>query len=162
MKTEQMQELHQRVWTFRASMADVWPTPSPIDAAAFAVTEAGEAIDAELRTRGGYARNNAKEPDLFGELADWALMLLTTLGPNYKIDRWASHVKPTLPAMNYETALVYWSLSEDIANIASNITGILYAIAAYPGMDLAAELDKRMARIAAKHGRTYDAATGSA
>jgi hypothetical protein len=151
MTTEEIQTLHAKVWAFRAELADVWPTPPPLDAAAFAVTEAGEAIDAELRTRGGYARNNAKEPDLFGEMADWALMLLTTLGPDYEIDHWATHVMSDLPAMNYDTALVYWSLSVGDYKVDSNITGILHAIAAYPGMDLAAELDKRMKRIRSKH-----------
>lgn len=152
MSTEELQILHAKVWAFRREMADVWPTPPPIDAAAFAVTEAGEAIDAELRTRGGYARNNVKEPDLFGELADWALMLLTTLEPDCEIDHWAMHVQSTLPEMNYETGYVYWLLANNTRSFAdSNIVGILHAIAVYPGMDLTAELDKRMNHIRAKH-----------
>ena len=64
-------------------MQDVWPTPDPLDALRFSFCEAGEAMDAYLRTKGGYARNNVKEPDLYGEMADCALMLFTALGPSY-------------------------------------------------------------------------------
>ncbi len=39
----------QMVWDFRESAAAWWPTPAERDALRFAFTEAGEAIDAELR-----------------------------------------------------------------------------------------------------------------
>ena len=45
-------------------------------------------MDAFLRTKGGYARNNVKEPDLYGEMADCALMLFTALGPSYQFPPW--------------------------------------------------------------------------
>jgi hypothetical protein len=152
--TNQLQALHANVWAFRHEMTDVWPTPPPIDALAFAVTEAGETIDAELRTRGGYARNNVKDPDFYGEMADWALMLLTALGPDCDIDHWSVQVPSVLPDMNYETAFVYWYLASNGLLDVSRVVGIVHAVAAYPGMDLPAELDRRMARIRAKHGRT--------
>ena len=151
MTTAELQALYDKTWALRAEIVETWPTPPPLDAAEFSCTEACEALDADLRTRGGYARNHAKEPDLFGELADWAMMLITTLGPDCVIDHWSEHVPSILADMNYETAFVYWYLTSGKLDV-SRIVGILHAIAAYPGMDLPAELDKRLAKIKAKHG----------
>ena len=72
------------VWDFRREMGEAWPTPHQGDALRFAFTEAGEVLDAWLRWKGGYARNNnGKSMDVLDELSDVAMMLITALGPQY-------------------------------------------------------------------------------
>ena len=53
--------LHAIVWDFRDEMEGVWPCPNKYDSIRFAVTEAAEAIDADLRENSEYARNHAKD-----------------------------------------------------------------------------------------------------
>ena len=74
------QDLHDLVWRYRDELAEWWPTPPTDHALAFAVTEAGEAIDAWLRTFPEYARNNDKHHEELDEWADCAMMLVTALG----------------------------------------------------------------------------------
>jgi hypothetical protein len=50
---ETLQQAHAELWGFRAEMGDAWPTPDTLDALRFAVTEAGEALDAWMRARFG-------------------------------------------------------------------------------------------------------------
>lgn len=80
-------ECHGLVWAYRRELEAVWPTPGRGDALRFAVTEAAEALDAELRANPLYARNRAREMDELDELADCALMLLTALGPEPELMR---------------------------------------------------------------------------
>jgi len=156
------QDLHSKVWAFRNEMAPVWPTPNTLDALKFCVTEAAEALDADLRINGGYARNHTKEPNLYGELADCALMLLTALGPDW------DNVPDIFDAIDE----AQWPLDELVGNCADalywyhiseqgrapdgwvfeEIVKALIAIRYYADdFNLEAELDKRMARLRAKH-----------
>lgn len=156
MTTEEIQALHAKVWAFRADLADVWPTPDTLDSLRFAFTEAGEAMDAYLRTKGGYARNNVKEPDLFGELADCALMLFTALGPSYQFPPWIRLGFADLDSIAYDVGELLFDAWHHEGKLSEgtwvdNAGDTLKCIAAYPGMDLAAELDERMARIRSKH-----------
>ena len=62
--------MHRLVWQFREDTADVFPVPSQHDSLRFAVTEAGEALDAHLRNNGTYKRNRDKDHSENRELAD--------------------------------------------------------------------------------------------
>ena len=158
MTTDEMQALHRRVWDFRKEMQDVWPTPDTLDALRFSFCEAGEAMDAFLRTKGGYARNNVKEPDLYGEMADCALMLFTALGPSYQFPPWIRLGFADLDSIAYDVGeLLFdaWRFEGKLSEgpWVENAGDTLKCIADYPGMDLAAELDKRLQRIRAKHSK---------
>lgn len=71
------QQCHDIVWTYRNRLERAWPTPPVEDALRFAVTEAAEVIDAELRINPTYARNNDKDLDPLDEVADCLMMLIT-------------------------------------------------------------------------------------
>lgn len=71
------------VWTYRGVLEKVWRTPTVGDALGFAITEIGEAKDAELRLK-DYARNNDKSLSVEDELADCLLMLITALGKDHQ------------------------------------------------------------------------------
>lgn len=43
----------------------------------------GRALDAHMREHDRYSRNNHRAPDIFDELADLAIMLITTLGQDF-------------------------------------------------------------------------------
>lgn len=68
------------IWKMRGQIDKEWPTPGWVDSIKFAFTESGEVMDAHMRIMGGYSRNNAKSMNLFDELADLVMMLLTALG----------------------------------------------------------------------------------
>lgn len=72
-------EVWEIVWSYRNRLSDVWPTPPPLDCLRFAVTEAAEVIDAELRQNPIYARNNDKDLDPLDEVADCLMMLCSTM-----------------------------------------------------------------------------------
>lgn len=75
---------HGVTWHYRRKLAPFWPTPGRIDSLRFAFTEAGEALDAYLRTIPQYARNNARNMSVPEELADCAMMLCTALPEAYR------------------------------------------------------------------------------
>lgn len=73
--------MHGKVWALRDVLGDKWPTPDTADSLAYAVTEVGEAIDADLRNRRpNDARNNHRNVSVPHELAQAVMMLLTALG----------------------------------------------------------------------------------
>lgn len=74
-----VKECHALVWQYRSKLDSVWPTPPPLHAIMFAVTELGEMVDAEMRTYPEYKRNNEREVEEFDEAADVAMMLLTAV-----------------------------------------------------------------------------------
>lgn len=71
--------LHKMVWEFRDEIEPYFPTPDQHDSLAFAVTEAAEALDAQLRCNPRYKRNNSKDHTVERELAQCAMMLLTAV-----------------------------------------------------------------------------------
>jgi hypothetical protein len=75
--------LYHQVWSFRHRNENHWPTPGELDSLRFAFTEIAEAIDAELRVCKKYKRNDDRNQDTDSELADCAIMLLTSLGEDY-------------------------------------------------------------------------------
>jgi hypothetical protein len=153
MTVEELQVLHAELWTFRAEMDanTPWKTPPEMDALRFAVTEAGEAMDPWLRTRGGYARNYEKEEYVLAELADCAMMLMTALGPHHRYTERNTPERVDIERIVFLVAVALndymqgWSWWKETAEVA------LYQISDYLGMNLPYELGERMARIKAKH-----------
>ena len=141
------QDLHNLVWRYRDELAEYWPTP-PIDhALAFAVTEAGEAIDAWLRTFPEYARNNDKDHDELDEWSDCAMMLITAKG---RISTNPRQLAMTREGIMYS---IVWAWRHP--NDASRDFGIesaLGEIIAYLGghENAHARIDTRLRRIAKK------------
>lgn len=141
---------HATVWQYRATLNDVWPTPDTQDALLFALTELGEAVDADLRTNGTYARNRDKSLDVLDELSDMALMLLTAMGP-----------EPRLSESYVEDMTHEWrDYAREMAGVMQmypqgawadyNMTSLLARIATHPGMDLPTRLTSRLDRIREK------------
>lgn len=161
-----LQQAHAELWAFRDEMGDAWPTPDTLDALRFAVTEAGEALDAWMRAnRPQYARNRERldwDGAVLDELADCAMMLLTAVGPdlpNGFIGDWP------IP-FDWDIDWIVWQASRRLASgndpferedneliQFSARLHVVWGIAAYPGMDLLPRLRSRYARIRAKHGR---------
>jgi len=143
--------LYDRVMVFRAYMdANTdWKTPSVIDCLRFAVCEAAESLDAWLREKGGYARNRENGHTVHSELAQCALMLLTALGEIGV----GFQPKKSIP-VDLDTIVVETAAALAQANAGTwhwPVLRCLRGIAAYPGMDLAVELDKAMEQIRRKH-----------
>ena len=106
-------------------------------------------MDAFLRTNEGYKRNHEKEPNIYGELSDCALMIMTALGRKHRWGipycdlSWGEDIGTLLDflAMQLGTAGadyhkdLFWDIS---------VIRAMGIIAAVPGMDMPAELRKRM------------------
>lgn len=144
-----LKRLHKLVWDFRQEADSWWATPSPELARLYAFSEMGEAVDAWIRLNvPGQSRNNQKEADVLGELADTAIMLLS--------------INPEMDFQFGTTDTPYYSAIDGVAHYVSRATigpersrdGIeraLLAIAAYPGMVLDREIHKRLDRIRQRH-----------
>jgi hypothetical protein len=154
---DELQTLHGELWALRDAVEDNFPTPTTLDALRFAVTECGEALDAYLRTKGGYSRNHEKLPDIYGELADCALMLMTALGREYRHGGFGVATPKDIGSAIDN--LTFWA-SRALINHKANLHDehgsaviALAIIASAPGMDFAAELRKRMAKWQARWGQ---------
>jgi NTP pyrophosphatase (non-canonical NTP hydrolase) len=92
-------EIHTAVWDFRRQYNAWWATPNPDDCLRYAFTEAGELMDAYLRSqRPDDARNNVKLVEIDHvkhELADVAIMLVSAM-PKLQKGSWAPLKHPTL------------------------------------------------------------------
>jgi len=148
-----LQPLHELVWSYRndSELAAVWPTPPPDVALAFAFTEAGEAVDAWLRTDPRWARNNHKAHDEQEEWAD-CLMMLATAAP----DGMATHVHPAFADTVEELARMVmraWSAhAMGRIDTVDTISMAAATIAAYlGGMNHLAQVRARLERIRTKH-----------
>jgi len=156
---EILQQCHTDLWAFREHMGDSWPTPDTLDALRFAVTEAGEALDAWMRAnRPQYARNRDRlngEDAVLDELADCAMMLLTALGPGEFVGHFTENDLSDLRGTPVSICCGVASAAETVeqGNYFSDFSiefELLY-IATYPGMDLPTRLNQRYARIKAKN-----------
>ena len=141
---------HAIVWQYRAELEHVWPTPGTQDALLFALTELGEAVDAELRNNADYARNRDKDLDALSEMADMAMMLLTAMGPTVRLSN--SHaLNMTHEWKDYAREMAgVMQMYPDGAFADYNMTSLLARIATHPGMDLPTRLTARLERIKAK------------
>ena len=106
MNITDIQTLHSLVWSYRNRLSSLWPTPSCADSLAFAFTEIGEAVDAQLRQNPVYNRNHDKNVDVESELADCLIMLLTALGSD---TGWIAS------AEYYDVITTYYGKLENIA-----------------------------------------------
>ena len=162
---DELQALHGELWALRDELEPHWPTPNALDSLRFAVTECGEAMDAYLRTKGGYSRNHAKEPDIYGELADTALMLFSALGREHQYaTRQPAYERKDIGGMldwlSYDVASALCDCSDNPRLPWQNaVADCLATIPSVPGMDFAAELRKRMAKWRDKWGAPEDSAT---
>jgi hypothetical protein len=75
-----LQNAQTAVWVYRERLHERWATPPLLDCLKFALTEVGEALDAELRQNLTYHRNTDRERDYVEEVADATMMFLTAWG----------------------------------------------------------------------------------
>ena len=148
-----LQPLHELVWSYRndPELAAVWPTPPPDVALAFAFTEAGEAVDAWLRTDPRWARNNHKAHDEQEEWAD-CLMMLATAMP----DGMGTSVHPlaneTPQSLAHLVSMAWSSHAGGSCHLAMRIDLAAAAISLYLGvMNHLALVRARLERIRTKH-----------
>jgi len=160
-------EMYTNVWSMRQFLDDVWPTPDMWTSLRFAVTEAAEALDAELRTDARWARNNDKNLDVIDELADCTLMLLTSLGARWH-DNWERHDQDIPVPLSYNgihldgivgdvarlnSEFFEWQNDLGAPDLTGYTIGIIVAIrmyCAHRGVHLEEVLDQRLERIKAK------------
>lgn len=149
-------EIHRIVWNFRHENQKHWPTPNPSDSLRFAFTEAGEALDAQLRLISIYKRNNSKTPDqqkVLDELADVAIMLATAVGLEYNVIAGTTGVDASLDVICRWVSKV-WDVFERGRNNGSwrsDACFLINTIARYPDLDLIERVESRLLRIKAKH-----------
>lgn len=167
--TDTIRLTYDDVWAWRDRSAAWFPVPDTADALAFAVTEAGEAVDAWLREVGpekGFKRNNHKDADMWGELADCFFMCATALGPGCEYWNYAVgfHSMPRSLARTTKLLADAWETFTDeqpepIAPIArafaiSGVRMAMFEIAALfsdHGHDLRATVQARLERLTANH-----------
>ncbi len=157
--TKILRQAHAELWAFRDEMGEAWPTPDTLDALRFAVTEAGEALDAWMRAnRPQYARNRERldyDEAVLDELVDCAMMLLTAIPPFVAVDpkKWPAEAAKRLDEIVYDVSEMLWLfVAYGSKPYARNwdAFSLVRAIATYPGMDLLPRLQSRYARIRAK------------
>jgi len=150
-----LEEYHSTVWEFRRLYDKYWATPEPKDCLYYALTEMGEAVDAYLRTkRPNDARNRNKKLSVYVELADAAIMLLSSMDyldaksplfpPYYDLDE--VFVKVTNAVLNFNNSLTLWTIP---------VIDALWMIEAAP-FDLGEEIEHRLKSIYLKHAYPYD------
>ena len=140
---EQLKALHKMVWEWRSEMEPHFPTPGRVDSLAFAVTEAAEALDAQLRQNPIYRRNNEKAHTVERELTQCAMMLLTAIPKTW--EGWAI------------SAIGKWELKSIVGRVAEHyawgcspesLIFTLYGISTIVNLNetLPAELDRMRAK----------------
>jgi len=136
---------HAVVWAYRQRLAHLWPTPDPQDSLRFAVTEAGEALDASLRQNPAYARNNHRNMSVEDELADCAMMLVTANGADYSYAWLPNLAAPDLDliCLAVAGALITGDTREAITMIAAHLHD-------YYGVSLTERVTARLQRIERK------------
>jgi NTP pyrophosphatase (non-canonical NTP hydrolase) len=116
-----------------ADKIGVWVTPPPEDCLAFAVTEAGEAVDALLRQNPRYARSHKKKVSVEHELGDMAVMLASYLIqgelPSNEED-WPNYVnKPVVHRIINNAVSAWYSFCDDLGHTERStlrsLTGII-------------------------------------
>lgn len=164
--TDTIQQTYTDVWQWRGRSAAWFVIPDTSDALAFAVTEAGEAVDAWLREIGpgkGYKRNHAKAGQMWDELGDCFFMCATALGPGCEYWNYAVgfHTTPRSLARTTKLLADAWEAFTDeqrnpitCAFAISGVRMAMFEIAALfidNGHDLRATVQARMKRLTANH-----------
>lgn len=147
----QFLELRDLVWSYRIRLCEHWPTPAQADAMRFAFTEVAEALDAYLRSKPEYNRNNAKTLDVCDELADTAIMLITAAGIDWKPPK-VGIANADIDHIAHLVASAYSAAFVDFDIVPQNFVALaIHAIAGYSGMgDLAQRVEGRLKRIEAR------------
>ena len=142
----EISKAHATVWMYRKRLESIWPTPERIDSLRFAFTEAGEALDAYLRTVPQYARNNHRNMSVPDELADCAMMLCTALPEIYRIGAVGKRPGCSLDGICFAVAdaLMCGDVLDPLAMIAH------YLHDNYNGASMAALVEQRLKRIEMK------------
>ena len=150
------------LWTKRREIEDRWPTPDQGDSFLFAVAELGEVVDAHMRTKGQYVRNNEHLRAVQDEMADVAMMLLTALGDDPEWpgmddmpDTFESFgIGEIVSTMSEVMAWYTYADDVDVDSIMSyQIVWVLSGLYVYfeaRGETLASAVSQRLARIEAK------------
>lgn len=157
--TTDVKQLYITVWKFRSEAETYWKTPDPADSFRFAYCESGEALDNWIRLNDpDFSRNRVLEvtqEDILDELADTAMMILTALGPEYPIKRVTGIPKDLtlddLCTWISDAWAAYRRRKNNQQLWGTMCIGIVQAIADFPEMNLQDRLEKRLARIKAKH-----------
>jgi NTP pyrophosphatase (non-canonical NTP hydrolase) len=147
-----MAALHEKVWDFRRAVQHKWPTPEPVDALRFAITEVGEVMDAYLRQNDKWVRNNDRDIDIDAELGDLAVMLLTAVSDKIPEDR----------LCEFSDAVAREGTVDDLAICVSYsmeyIDSWVFPVYILDGLEIIAyltdierEVDRCLSRLATKH-----------
>ena len=136
--------MHRMVWTFREDTQAVFPVPNKQDSLRFAVTEAGEALDAHLRNNGTYKRNQDKDHSEARELAQCLMMLYTAYGNREYRGEWWPDESITVDEVFFAVALAHRYGGDEIRNA-------IRAICQYVGPDIEDELAQALDALRAKH-----------
>ena len=96
-----LEEAFTMLWEYRYRLEGQWHTPRQLDCLRFACTEAGEALDAQLRQDPTFHRNTDRDRDYAEEIADTAMMLCTALGTA----GWQDVIEEPLPEVSTEKLL---------------------------------------------------------
>lgn len=132
-------------------------TPETLDCLRLALVASTRALDCWLRQKNpDHARNNGREHTVESELADTAMLLLTALPGHDDLMRilkdnpeWGDSNLDSICLMIGYSIVDY---KHDQPWTVESVTALL-AIAHYPGLDLAVELDRCWRRLAEIHGR---------
>lgn len=147
MNQQQLKELHALVWAFRQQVSEFWPTPEPDDALRYDFTEAGESIDALLRSKRPHdKRNNSKDHDRLDEWADCAIMLMTA------VSSWKEEWAPEETLTDEQLCL---RVAAHMVDKSSNVQWTVSHIAALPDINLTERVISRLLRITYNHIPAY-------
>ena len=139
--------MHRLVWTFREDTGDVFPVPSQHDSLRFAVTEAGEALDAHLRNNGTYKRNRDKDHSEYRELAQALMMLYTAYGHRPFYGEWWPDDNTGIDDVVFDVAMALKFGNSEIVNA-------IRTICQYVGPTIEGELVQALDALRTKHGVT--------
>ena len=102
---------------WRAGVQEYFKTPDKRDSSAYAVTEAAEAVDADLRSRRVEdLRNKSKQSTLPEEIGDTMLMICTALG-----QYWTSTQAPKFFMLPLQEAVMQISMAYVFVNAPGNL-----------------------------------------
>ena len=145
-------EVRAVVAEYRSRLEGVWPAPSPEHCLMFAATEAAEAIDAYLRQRPEYSRNNEKNLAITEEVADCLMMLVSSeieYTPYLMDDTFKDRglIENQIMRLNWDVACVAMNYPK------SEVGAALRTAISILGTDAASHVEKRLKRIEAKHAQ---------
>ena len=152
MNIDELKAMHRSLWEFRREISPYWPTPNREDSLAFAFTEAGEVVDAQLRENSTYKRNNDKEHTVERELAQCVMMLLTAAPEDF--DEWKHNGAPRffIPTSQWEVKVIISRITQHYVDTIVDYWQLLRTVGGISTIiDLPTELEKELNRMRNKH-----------